>query len=71
MKKMNTFFTFTVQVYEKMTPDGRMTPYVEVQVIAENEKEALAKAKKILPRAKYTYRIKMVTEYQLVENDNK
>ena len=54
-----------------MTPQGTLSDYVEVQVVADSEKEALEKAKKVYVRAEYTYRVKAVTEYQYVENDKK
>ena len=65
---MKTYFTFTIQVYKSMTPQGTLSDYAEVMVVAETEKEALTKAKKIYVREKYVYRVKQVTEYQLVEN---
>jgi hypothetical protein len=68
---MKTYLAFTIQVYKSMTPQGTLSDYVEVQVVADSEKEALEKAKKVYVRAEYTYRVKAVTEYQYVENDKK
>jgi hypothetical protein len=65
---MKTYYTFTIQVYKDQTPQGTLSDYAEVQVVADSEKEAIDKAKKIYARAKYMYRVKLVTEYQLVEN---
>lgn len=68
---MKTYLTFTIQVYKGMTPQGTLSDYCEVQVVADTEKEALDKAKKIYVRSEYQYRVKAVTEYQYVENDKK
>jgi hypothetical protein len=67
---METFYTFTVQVFKNFTPAGKLTEYVEVIVIADNEEKAIKKAKKICPRDGFEYRIKLVTEYERT-SDNK
>lgn len=66
---MKTYFTFTIQVFKDKTPQGALTEYAEVEVIADNEEEALKKARQVLVRPDYTYRVKMVHNYQLVEHE--
>lgn len=66
---MKTYFTFTIQVFKEMTPQGKLTDYAEVEIIADNEEEALKKARVVLARKDYTYRVSRVNNYQLVEHD--
>lgn len=65
---MKTYFTFTIQCYKNMTPQGTLQDYVELQVVADSEEEALKKAKQVFVRKDYHYRVKAVVEYQYVEN---
>lgn len=66
---METYFTFTIQVFKEVTPQGKLTDYAEVEIIADSEEKALAKAKEILVRKDYTYRVTRVNNYQLVKHD--
>lgn len=66
---MQTYFTFTIQVFKDKTPQGALTDYVEVEVIADNEEEALKRAKEILVRPNYQYRVSRVHNYERVKNE--
>lgn len=68
---MKTFFTYTIQIYKDMTPEGVLTDYIEVQVIADSEKEALKKAQTRVIRPNYKYRLKTVTEFQDADTKGK
>lgn len=63
---MDTYIAFTIQVYEDKLPNGTLTDYAEVQVVASTEEEAIKKAKLLLVRKDYKYRVKTINEYEKV-----
>lgn len=59
---MKTYYLYFIQAYEESDPSlDRLSNYSEVRVIADNEKDALVKAKKMVD--KKHYRVAGVTEY--------
>lgn len=56
----NTYLVFTIQAFIQEMPDGRLTDSCTLELIAESEKEAVAKAKKLIKKP--FYRIQRVFE---------
>ena len=64
---MKTFCTYTIQIFKEQLPNGSLTEYVEVKVIADTEEQAIEKAKKVCIRPDYQYRLSRIDEYEKVE----
>jgi len=62
--KLKSFLVFVVQGYERKLDDGTLVDNVTFEVIAENEKNALNKAKEIIKKP--YYRVAQVIEKELL-----
>ena len=64
MKIKDSFLVFLVQGYERQLDDGTIIDTITYEVIAETEKDAIEKAKKIIKKP--YYRVSQVIEKEIL-----
>lgn len=64
---MEKYKVFIIFAYEMETPQGDFIKSVELQLIADNEAEAMKEAKKLCPNKKFFY-LRTIIEKYVKEN---
>lgn len=61
---MKKFLVFIIYAYQREADTGQFIESTEIQVIAKNKDEAIARAKKLCPDKKHYYLKNIIENYQ-------